>query len=84
MTQITKLKLVPIANRTQEIDMLGHTDAIATLAVKDLDKPARFYEEKLGLSRAGVEEDDAIMFESGDTTSMCTGQASPARTKPRP
>jgi catechol 2,3-dioxygenase-like lactoylglutathione lyase family enzyme len=48
--------------------MLGHTDAIATLAVKDLDKAARFYEETLGLSRAGAEDDEALMFESGDTT----------------
>ena len=48
--------------------MLGDTNAVATLAVKDLGKAARFYEETLGLSRAGAEDNEAIMFESGDTT----------------
>jgi len=48
--------------------MLRDTDAIATLPVKDLSKAARFYEETLGLSRAGAEADEVVMFESGDTT----------------
>ena len=48
--------------------MLGDTNAVATLAVKDLGKAARFYEETLGLSRAGTEDNEVIMFESGDTT----------------
>src|SRR5262245_32277103 len=51
--------------------MLRDTDAVATLAVKDLGAAARFYEETLGLSRAGGEDDEdeeVIGFESGDTT----------------
>ena len=51
--------------------MLRNTDAVATLAVKDLDAAARFYEEKLGLSRADdedAEDTESIAFESGDTT----------------
>jgi catechol 2,3-dioxygenase-like lactoylglutathione lyase family enzyme len=48
--------------------MLRDADAIATLAVKDLDVAARFYEGTLGLSRAGAEDDEAIAFESGDST----------------
>ena len=48
--------------------MLRDTDAVATLAVRDLDAAARFYEQTLGLSRAGAEDDEAIVFESGDTT----------------
>ena len=48
--------------------MLRDTDAIATLPVKDLSKAARFYEETLGLSRAGAEDSEVIVFESGDTT----------------
>ena len=48
--------------------MLRDADAIATVAVKDLGKAARFYEDTLGLSRAGAEGDEVIMFESGDTT----------------
>ena len=48
--------------------MLRDTDAVATLAVKDLGVAAKFYEETLGLSRAGTEDGEAIMFESGDNT----------------
>ena len=48
--------------------MLRDTDAVATIAVKDLGAAARFYEDTLGLSRAGAEGDEAIAFESGDTT----------------
>jgi catechol 2,3-dioxygenase-like lactoylglutathione lyase family enzyme len=48
--------------------MLRDTDAIATLAVKDLDAAARFYEGTLGLSRADMEDEESIVFESGDTT----------------
>jgi catechol 2,3-dioxygenase-like lactoylglutathione lyase family enzyme len=48
--------------------MLRDTDAIATLAVRDLGTAARFYEDTLGLSRAGEEGDEVITFESGDTT----------------
>jgi catechol 2,3-dioxygenase-like lactoylglutathione lyase family enzyme len=48
--------------------MLRDTDAVATLAVKDLDVAAKFYEETLGLSRTGEENGEALVFESGDTT----------------
>jgi len=47
--------------------MLRNTNAVATLAVKNLGEAARFYEETLGLSRAGAEDDEVIVFESGDT-----------------
>jgi len=48
--------------------MLRNTAAVATLAVKDLGVAARFYEGTLGLSRARAEDNQAIVFESGDTT----------------
>ena len=48
--------------------MLRNTDAVATLAVKDLGVAARFYEGTLGLSRAGTADNEAIVFESGDST----------------
>jgi catechol 2,3-dioxygenase-like lactoylglutathione lyase family enzyme len=57
--------------RALRIDMLRDTDAVATVAVKDLDVAARFYEETLGLSRADAEDaedNETIVFESGDTT----------------
>jgi catechol 2,3-dioxygenase-like lactoylglutathione lyase family enzyme len=57
-----------ITTQLKRIDMLRDADAVATLAVKDLDKAATFYEETLGLSRADAEDDEALVFESGDTT----------------
>jgi catechol 2,3-dioxygenase-like lactoylglutathione lyase family enzyme len=48
--------------------MLRDTDAVATIAVKDLGAAAKFYEEKLGLSRAEAEDDEVVVFESGDST----------------
>jgi catechol-2,3-dioxygenase len=48
--------------------MLRETDAIATLAVKDLGVATQFYEQTLGLSRAGGEDGEVVMFDSGDTT----------------
>jgi catechol 2,3-dioxygenase-like lactoylglutathione lyase family enzyme len=54
-------------NKLKRIEMLRNTDAVATLAVKDLGVAAKFYEGTLGLSRAGTEDNEAIVFESGDT-----------------
>ena len=51
----------------QKTNTLRDTDAAATLAVKDLEAAAKFYEHTLGLSRAGAEGDEVIVFESGDT-----------------
>jgi catechol 2,3-dioxygenase-like lactoylglutathione lyase family enzyme len=48
--------------------MLRDTDAIATLGVKDLGAAARFYQETLGLSRAGAEGNKVLVFKSGNTT----------------
>ena len=47
--------------------MLRDTNAVATLAVKNLGEAAKFYEETLGLTRAGAEDDEVVVFESGDT-----------------
>jgi catechol 2,3-dioxygenase-like lactoylglutathione lyase family enzyme len=48
--------------------MLKDADAVATIAVKNLDAAAKFYEETLGLSRSGGEDGEAITFESGNTS----------------
>ena len=48
--------------------MLRDMDAVATLAVRDLDAAGRFYEQTLGLSRAGDQDEESLVFESGDTT----------------
>jgi catechol 2,3-dioxygenase-like lactoylglutathione lyase family enzyme len=47
--------------------MLRDADAVAMVAVKDLGKAAKFYEETLGLHRAGAEGQEVVVFESGDT-----------------
>jgi catechol 2,3-dioxygenase-like lactoylglutathione lyase family enzyme len=47
--------------------MLRDVNAVATLAVKDLRAATRFYEDTLGLSRAGSEGNEAVTFESGDS-----------------
>ena len=47
--------------------MLRDADAVAMVAVKDLGKAAKFYEETLGLNRTGAEGQEVVVFESGDT-----------------
>jgi len=47
--------------------MLGENDAIPDLAVKDLEVARRFYADKLGLKPAGMEDDQMIMFQSGNS-----------------
>jgi catechol 2,3-dioxygenase-like lactoylglutathione lyase family enzyme len=54
--------------RLRRDTMLRDTDAVATLAVKDLGQAAKFYEETLGLRRAAAEDHEALTFESGETT----------------
>lgn len=48
--------------------MLGHIDAAANLAVKDLAVAQTFYEGTLGLTRVGSEGDELIVYRSGKTT----------------
>jgi catechol 2,3-dioxygenase-like lactoylglutathione lyase family enzyme len=51
-----------------EVDMLGNTDAIANIAVKDLKVARKFYEETLGLTPTGNQDDELIAFMSGGST----------------
>jgi catechol 2,3-dioxygenase-like lactoylglutathione lyase family enzyme len=48
--------------------MLGSKDAMATIAVKDLDVASRFYEGTLGLKRTATEGSEAIVYGSGKST----------------
>lgn len=45
--------------------MLGGKDAIATIAVKDLEGAGRFYEDTLGLKPDGKQEPGARSYRSG-------------------
>ena len=47
--------------------MLGKTNAVANIAVKDLPAAKKFYEETLGLTQVDAEGDEVIVMKSGDT-----------------
>jgi catechol 2,3-dioxygenase-like lactoylglutathione lyase family enzyme len=47
--------------------MLGSKDAVATLAVKDLQAARKFYEGTLGLAPVDAEGEEVIVFQSGTT-----------------
>ncbi len=45
--------------------MLGHTDAIATCAVRDVQKAKQFYEGTLGLVPLPIQEAGVLSYKSG-------------------
>ena len=47
--------------------MLGSADAIATVAVKNLQTAAQFYEGKLGLRKLG-DEMEVLVYQSGKSS----------------
>lgn len=47
--------------------MLGSRDAVANIAVKDLENATRFYQDTLGLAPVGREGDEVVVFKSGNT-----------------
>jgi catechol 2,3-dioxygenase-like lactoylglutathione lyase family enzyme len=51
----------------KEADMLGDNDAIATIAVKDLEVAKKFYEGKLDLKPVDAEEPGALTYKSGSS-----------------
>lgn len=48
--------------------MLGNRNAIANLAVVDLERARAFYQGTLGLEPIDAEGEEVIVFRSGDTT----------------
>ena len=48
--------------------MLEDKDAVATIAVKDIEVAREFYEETLGLKQVGAEGEEVITFGSGNST----------------
>jgi catechol 2,3-dioxygenase-like lactoylglutathione lyase family enzyme len=51
----------------KEINMLGDKDAVANIAVKNLETAKKFYEETLGLTQIGAEGQEVIVFRSGNS-----------------
>ncbi|MGH7449319.1 MAG: VOC family protein [Longimicrobiales bacterium] len=47
--------------------MLGNHDAVATVAVRDLNAASRFYGETLGLTRIHTEGEEAITYQGGSS-----------------
>jgi catechol 2,3-dioxygenase-like lactoylglutathione lyase family enzyme len=45
--------------------MLGNRDSAATVAVRDMDRAVRFYEEILGLTRIHDEGGEAVAYQTG-------------------
>ena len=50
--------------------MLGSSDALATIAVRDLQKAKQFYEGKLGLKPAPSSEKSVLNYKSGKSSLM--------------
>ena len=48
--------------------MLGSKDAMANLAVKNLDTARKFYEGTLGLALVETLGDEAVLYRSGHST----------------
>jgi catechol 2,3-dioxygenase-like lactoylglutathione lyase family enzyme len=49
------------------MNMLNDKDAAANIAVKDLQVAKKFYEGTLGLKKAGFEDDELVVYKSGNT-----------------
>jgi catechol 2,3-dioxygenase-like lactoylglutathione lyase family enzyme len=52
----------------KEINMLGDKEAVANIAVKNLETAKKFYEETLGMTQIGAEGQEVIVFRSGSST----------------
>jgi catechol 2,3-dioxygenase-like lactoylglutathione lyase family enzyme len=48
--------------------MLGNKDAIPNIAVKNLETAKKFYVDTLGLKEVGAEDQELIVFKSGNST----------------
>jgi catechol 2,3-dioxygenase-like lactoylglutathione lyase family enzyme len=48
--------------------MLGNKDAVANIAVKNIETAKKFYEHTLGLTQVGAEGQEVIILKSGNST----------------
>ncbi len=47
--------------------MLGNTDAVANVAVRNLDTAKKFYKDTVGLTPVAAEGDEVVVFKSGSS-----------------
>ena len=59
--------------------MLSDNDAVATVAVKDLERAKKFYEDTLGLTKV-MENDEVVAFKSGPSSTLFVYRSSFAGT----
>ena len=64
MTDSTETLITPAAGGTS---LLAGLDAVANLAVKDLDRARKFYEGLLGFSQVDEEGGELVVYKSGNT-----------------
>lgn len=69
------LRTIPVCNSSRaplklikEVDVLGSTNAAATIAVQDIAVARKFYEDKLGLELSGTEGETVRAYRSGSST----------------
>lgn len=48
--------------------MLGNKDAVANIAVKDIERAKKFYEGTLGLTPVDTEGEELVVYKSGNST----------------
>ncbi len=64
--------------------MLGNTDAVANVAVKNLDTAKKFYKDTVGLTPVAAEGDEVVVFKSGSSKLNVYRSQTPARTRRPP
>jgi catechol-2,3-dioxygenase len=68
-------------SRKKEIKMLGDKNAVANLAVRNLDSAKKFYADTIGLKPIGGEGEELVVFRSGDSTINAIGRTMPEPTR---
>jgi catechol 2,3-dioxygenase-like lactoylglutathione lyase family enzyme len=58
----------PLPGLFKEVDVLSSTNAVATIAVKDIAVARKFYEDRLGLELSGTEGEGVRSYRSGSST----------------
>ena len=63
----TDRKIREHVSDARKTNILGDKDAVANIAVKDLEVARKFYKDTLGITRVDYEDHEAIVFKSGNS-----------------